>query len=227
MEWIHSAIDFFLHLDKHLDEIVRNYGTWTYAILFAIVFAETGLVVTPFLPGDSLLFTAGAISALGSMRIEVVALVLTIAAILGDTVNYWIGQFLGHRLLAWGKLIKKEHIDRTHAFFEKYGGKTIIIARFVPIIRTFAPFVAGIGSMNYAKFLAYNVIGGILWVAICVGAGYLFGNHPFVKQNFSLVVLAIIFISILPAVIEYIRHRRLVGARERAAMKNPPEPPTH
>ncbi len=227
MEWIHSAIDFFLHLDKHLDEIVRNYGTWTYAILFAIVFAETGLVVTPFLPGDSLLFTAGAISALGSMRIEVVALVLTIAAILGDTVNYWIGQFLGHRLLAWGKLIKKEHIDRTHAFFEKYGGKTIIIARFVPIIRTFAPFVAGIGSMNYAKFLAYNVIGGILWVAICVGAGYLFGNHPFVKKNFSLVVLAIIFISILPAVIEYIRHRRLVGARERAAMKNPPEPPTH
>ncbi len=208
MEWIQSAVDLFLHLDKHLDEIVRNYGTWTYAILFAIVFAETGLVVTPFLPGDSLLFTAGAIAALGSMRIEVVALVLTIAAILGDTVNYWIGQFLGHRLLAWGKLIKKEHIDRTHAFFEKYGGKTIIIARFVPIIRTFAPFVAGIGSMNYARFLAYNVIGGLLWVAICVGAGYLFGNHPFVKKNFSLVVLAIIFISILPAVIEYIRHRR-------------------
>jgi len=225
MEWIQSAVDFFLHLDKHLDEIVRNYGTWTYAILFAIVFAETGLVVTPFLPGDSLLFTAGAIAALGSMRIEIVALVLTIAAILGDTVNYWIGQFLGHRLLAWGKLIKKEHIDRTHAFFEKYGGKTIIIARFVPIIRTFAPFVAGIGSMNYARFLAYNVIGGLLWVAICVGAGYLFGNHPFVKKNFSLVVLAIIFISILPAVIEYIRHRRLVGARELAAMKHPPEPP--
>src|SRR5262249_2104077 len=168
MEWLNSAIDVFLHLDKHLGEVVRNYGTWTYAILFAIVFAETGLVVTPFLPGDSLLFAAGALASLGSMRVEIVALVLAGAAILGATVNYWIGLFLGHRVLAWGRLIRKEHIDRTHAFFEKYGGKTIIIARFVPIVRTFAPFVAGVGEMSYRRFLAYNVIGGLLWVVICV-----------------------------------------------------------
>ncbi len=212
MSYLKAAVDLFLHLDKHLGEIIQSYGTWTYAILFGIVFAETGFVITPFLPGDSLLFAAGAFAGLGKMRLEVVLTVLIVAAVLGDTVNYWIGQFLGHKLLAWGKLIKREHVERTHKFFEKYGGKTIIIARFVPIVRTFAPFVAGIGTMNYSRFLAYNVIGGVLWVVICVGAGYLFGGMEFVKKNFSLVVLAIIAISVMPMVYEYIRHRREVAA---------------
>ncbi len=208
MDWLREAFHHFTHLDQTLGDLVRQYGAWSYGILFAIVFAETGLVVTPFLPGDSLLFAAGALAGLGSIRLDLAAGVLIVAAILGDTVNYWIGQYLGHRLLAWGRLIRKEHIDRTHAFFEKYGGKTIIIARFVPIVRTFAPFVAGVGEMTYSRFLAYNVIGALLWVFVCVGLGYLFGNLPLVKNNFSLVILAIIVISIMPAVIEFIRARR-------------------
>lgn len=208
MDWLREAFHHFTHLDQTLGDLVRQYGAWSYGILFAIVFAETGLVITPFLPGDSLLFAAGALAGLGSIRLDLAAGVLIAAAILGDTVNYWIGQYLGHRLLAWGRLIRKEHIDRTHAFFEKYGGKTIIIARFVPIVRTFAPFVAGIGEMTYSRFLAYNVIGALLWVFICVGLGYLFGNLPLVKNNFSLVILAIIVISIMPAVVEFIRARR-------------------
>jgi len=208
MDWLREAFHHFTHLDQTLGDLVRQYGAWSYGILFAIVFAETGLVVTPFLPGDSLLFAAGALAGLGSIRLDLAAGVLIVAAILGDTVNYWIGQYLGHRLLAWGRLIRKDHIDRTHAFFEKYGGKTIIIARFVPIVRTFAPFVAGVGEMTYSRFLAYNVIGALLWVFVCVGLGYLFGNLPLVKNNFSLVILAIIVISIMPAVVEVIRARR-------------------
>lgn len=217
MDWLREAFHHFTHLDQTLGDLVRQYGAWSYGILFVIVFAETGLVVTPFLPGDSLLFAAGALAGLGSIRLDLAAGVLIVAAILGDTVNYWIGQYLGHRLLAWGRLIRKEHIDRTHAFFEKYGGKTIIIARFVPIVRTFAPFVAGVGEMTYSRFLAYNVIGALLWVFVCVGLGYLFGNLPLVKNNFSLVILAIIVISIMPAVIEFIRARR-------AAPRPAPEP---
>lgn len=207
MEYVRHAIDIFIHLDKHLSQIVGDYGTWTYAILFGIIFAETGLVFTPFLPGDSLLFAAGAIASLGALNPWLLFVLLAIAAILGDTANYWIGKFLGHKLVG-GRFVKQQHLDRTHAFFEKYGGKTIIIARFVPIVRTFAPFVAGVGEMSYGKFIAYNVIGGLLWVAICIGAGYAFGQRPFVKQNFSLVILAIIIISVLPAVIEVVRARR-------------------
>lgn len=212
MELLHTFIDIFLHLDKHLAAVVQDYGAWTYLILFAIVFCETGLVVTPFLPGDSLLFTAGAIAAVSDLRTGFLFLLLTGAAILGDTVNYWIGKFLGNKMT----FIKKEHLDRTHKFFEKYGGKTIVIARFVPMVRTFAPFVAGLGAMTYWKFITYNVVGGIAWVAVCVYAGFFFGNIQFVKDHFSLVILAIIFISILPGVIEILRHRS-----ERKAQADP------
>ena len=206
-----SILDLFLHLDDHLVRVVDQYGTWTYAILFAIIFAETGLVVTPFLPGDSLLFAAGALSATGSLHVGLLLILLFIAAVLGDTLNYHIGYFFGPRLFREGKsssrFLKREHLDRTHAFFEKHGGKTIIIARFVPIVRTFAPFVAGMGAMTYGKFLLYNVVGGALWVGICVGAGYLFGGMTFVKERFELVILAIIFVSIVPAIVEFVNHR--------------------
>jgi membrane-associated protein len=210
MEYVRWFIDFFLHLDKHLAEVIANYGVYTYALLFVIIFLETGLVVTPILPGDSLLFAAGTFAALGSLNIGVVFALLAVAAVLGDTVNYAIGKYLGPKVFHFPKsrFFNPEHLKKTHAFYEKYGGKTIIIARFVPIVRTFAPFVAGIGAMTYPKFLAYNVVGGIAWVAICVFAGYFFGNLPFVRKNFSLVILAIIVISVLPAVIEYLRHRR-------------------
>jgi membrane-associated protein len=211
MELLKDFIDLFLHLDKHLAEIIGRYGVWTYLLLFLIVFAETGLVVTPILPGDSLLFAAGALAGSGSLQVGVVFLLLSAAAILGDTANYWIGNRLGPQIVRRG-WVKQEYMDRTHAFFEKYGGKTIIMARFVPIIRTFAPFVAGIGAMTYGKFLAYNVVGGVLWVAICVFAGYFFGGLEIVKNNFSLVIIAIVIISVMPAVIEYIRHRRAVAA---------------
>jgi membrane-associated protein len=216
MELITFLIDFLLHLDKHLQEIITTYGGWTYLILFAIVFCETGLVVTPFLPGDSLLFAAGAFAAVGALDLWLLMFLLVIAAVLGDTVNYWIGHYLAPRLAEGGRIrfIKQEHLDRTHQFFEKYGGKTIIIARFVPIVRTFAPFVAGVGAMTYSRFMAYNVVGALLWVVICSVAGYFFGNLPFVKENFSLVILAIIIISILPGVIEIVRARR---ANARAA----------
>jgi membrane-associated protein len=215
MELLYWLVDFVLHLDRHLAEIIQQYGVWTYAILFLIVFLETGLVVAPLLPGDSLLFAAGAFAALGALDVGLVFLLLVVAAILGDTLNYAIGHYLGPKVFHYerSRFFNPDHLRKTHAFYEKYGGKTIIIARFIPIVRTFAPFVAGIGAMNYRRFLAYNVVGGFLWVAICLFAGYFFGNLPFVKKNFSLVILAIIVISVLPAVVEYLRHR----AQARAA----------
>ncbi len=209
MELLHWFVDFFLHLDRHLAEVIQAYGTWTYALLFAIVFLETGLVVTPLLPGDSLLFAAGSFAALGALDPWLLFLLLSAAAILGDTVNYGIGHYLGPKVFHFprSRFFNPDHLRQTHEFYEKYGGKTIIIARFVPIVRTFAPFVAGIGAMSYARFIAYNVIGGLLWVALCLGAGYFFGNLPFVKQNFSVVILAIVFISVLPAVVEVLKQR--------------------
>ena len=209
MELLTSFIDIFLHLDKHLNEVIQNYGTWTYLILFLIIFCETGLVVTPILPGDSLLFAAGAFAAMGSLDPYLLFVLLTIAAVAGDTLNYGIGHYLGPKVFqrSDSRFLKKEYLDRTHAFYEKHGGKTIIIARFMPIIRTFAPFVAGVGSMTYLRFLVYNVIGGIFWIAIFIFGGYMFGNIPAVKQNFTLVILGIIFVSILPGIIEFMRHR--------------------
>jgi membrane-associated protein len=210
MELVHWFVDFFLHLDRHLAEVIQAYGTWTYALLFMIVFLETGLVVTPILPGDSLLFAAGSFATLGALDIGLLFALLSVAAVLGDTVNYAIGHYLGPKVFHYerSRFFNPDHLRKTHAFYEKYGGKTIIIARFVPIVRTFAPFVAGIGAMSYPRFLAYNVVGGLLWVAVCLFAGYFFGNLPFVKKNFSLVILAIVVVSILPAVVEYLRHRR-------------------
>jgi membrane-associated protein len=210
MELIKYLIDFILHLDKHLVELVAQFGGWTYAVLFAIIFCETGLVITPILPGDSLLFAIGALAASGALNAFLVFVLLSIAAILGDTVNYWVGYIVGPKIFtsAGSRWLNRKHLERTHEFYEKYGGKTIIIARFIPIVRTFAPFVAGIGRMTYWKFLLYNVVGGIAWIAIFVYAGYFFGNIPIVKANFGLVVVAIVLISALPAVIEYLRARR-------------------
>jgi membrane-associated protein len=210
MELINKIIDIALHLDKHLSALIQQYGLWTYAILFMVIFIETGFVVMPFLPGDSLLFAAGTFAALKALKVGWLILALSAAAIIGDTVNYWIGHYVGPKVFRKEKarFFKKEHLDRTHAFYEKHGGKTIIIARFVPIIRSFAPFVAGIGRMSYSRFLAYNVVGGVGWVVLLVGAGYFFGTIPFVKKNFSLAVLAIIAISTVPIVTEYLRHRK-------------------
>jgi membrane-associated protein len=210
MELMNIFIEILLHLDKHLDLIIRNYGMWTYVIFFFIIFLETGLVVTPFLPGDSLLFAIGSFAALGSLDVRVSIVSLSIAAIAGDTVNYWIGDFIGPKVFSKEKsrFLNKEYLYRTHRFYEKYGGKTIVLARFIPIIRTFAPFVAGVGSMTYGRFIVYNIIGGIAWVVMFVFGGYFFGNIPFVKNNFSLVIFAIIFISILPGVIEFLRSRK-------------------
>src|SRR5262245_3824526 len=206
-----ELVDFVLQFDEHLDRLAGDFGVWTYAILVAIVFCETGLVVTPILPGDSLLFAVGAFCARPNQPLDIwtATLLLTIAAILGDTANYHIGKFLGPKVLA-GKLhwLNRKHLERTHWFFEKYGGKTIIIARFVPIVRTFAPFVAGVGTMSYAKFLAYNVIGGIVWVLICTQAGYWLGNIPVIRDHFEVVVLIIVALSLLPAIIEFFLHRR-------------------
>lgn len=203
-----AIIDMFLHLDVHLQSILLQYGAWTYLILFIIVFCETGLVVTPFLPGDSLLFAAGAFAATGALDLGYVSLLLFIAAVLGDAVNYSIGKYLGPKVLTQeSRFLKKEYLERTHRFYEKYGGKTIVIARFVPIVRTFAPFLAGVGSMTYRRFAMFNVTGAVLWIGVCVGAGYAFGNLPFVKNNFTLVILGIIFVSILPAAIEILRER--------------------
>jgi membrane-associated protein len=206
-----QLIDIFLHLDVHLRRILEEYGTWTYLILCLIVFCETGLVVTPFLPGDSLLFAAGAFAALGSLSLPWLLVVLAAAAILGDTVNYWVGHFLGARLLNAKRfrVVRPEHLAYTHEFFEKYGGKTIIIARFVPIVRTVAPFVAGLGTMSYGRFMSYNVVGGLGWVLICTTAGFLFGSRPFIQENFSLVVLAIVALSLIPAIWEIWRARTL------------------
>lgn len=210
MELIKDFIDIFLHLDRHLADITRDYGTWTYLVLFLIVFCETGLVVTPFLPGDSLLFAAGAIASLGGLNPLYLFLALTIAAIVGDTVNYAVGHYMGPKVFQResSRFFKKEYLEKTHAFYEKHGGKTVIIARFVPIIRTFAPFVAGIGSMSYSRFLLYNVTGAVLWVGIFVSGGYYFGNLPLVKKNFTLVIIIIIVLSIMPGIIEFLRHRR-------------------
>jgi membrane-associated protein len=199
MEFVKYIVDFILHIDVHLGAVIKDYGLWTYLILFIIIFCETGLVVTPFLPGDSLLFAAGTFAAIGSLDVLWLFILLSVAAVAGDTVNYWIGCFAGPKVF--------HNLDRTHQFYEKYGGKTIIIARFVPIIRTFAPFVAGIGNMTYWRFISYNIIGGIAWIAICVFAGYYFGNLSFVRNNFSLVILAIIIISIIPGVIEIVKHK--------------------
>jgi membrane-associated protein len=210
MEFIKDFVDLFLHLDVLLPKVIGEYGGWTYFILFLIVFCETGLVVTPILPGDSLLFAAGSLAALGSLEVGVLAPLLFGACLLGDMVNYSVGKFLGARLFADpdARFLKREYLDRTHGFYERYGAKTIIIARFVPIVRTFAPFVAGMGTMRFGKYLSYCVAGALLWVGICVGAGYLFGNIPVVKKNFTLVVLAIIFVSLLPAVLGYLKARR-------------------
>jgi membrane-associated protein len=214
MELLQQLLDILLHIDVHLRAITQQYGTWTYLILFAIVFCETGLVVTPFLPGDSLLFAAGAVASLGGIDVGVVMLILTGAAIIGDSVNYAIGLRVGPEIFRkeTGRLFRREHLVRTHQFYERHGGKTIVLARFVPIVRTFAPFVAGIGRMHYTHFLAYNVSGGILWVVGLVGAGYYFGNMPLVRERFSLVILAIIILSVLPIVFEFLRSRRRPAA---------------
>lgn len=210
MDFIKGLIDFVMHLDKHLDAIIQSYGLWTYGILFAIIFMETGLVIAPFLPGDSLLFAVGTFAARGSLKLGWMIALLSLAAILGDTVNYWIGAMIGPKIFSQEKVrfFKKEHLQRTHQFYEKYGGRTIIFARFIPIIRTFAPFVAGIGKMTYWRFISYNIVGGIAWVLLFLLSGYFFGNIDFVKKNFTIVILAIIVISVLPAVIEFCRQRR-------------------
>lgn len=209
MDILSQFIDIMLHLDKHLAWLVETFGVWTYVILFLVVFCETGLVVTPFLPGDSLLFAVGALAVTtGSLDVWIVYVLLLTAAIAGDTLNYWIGHALGEKLIhSKQRLIKKEHLDRTHQFYEKYGGKTIIIARFVPIVRTFAPFVAGLGSMNYRQFIVFNVVGAFVWITSLLFAGYFFGSLPIVKNNFSLVILAIIILSILPGVYEIVRQK--------------------
>ena len=224
---IAKIIDIALHLDKYLSAIIQQYGAWTYVILFVVIFIETGFVVMPFLPGDSLLFAAGTFAALKSLNIVWLIALLAAAAVIGDTVNYWVGHFLGPKVFHREKsrVFKKEYLDRTHAFFEKYGGKTIIIARFVPIVRSFAPLVAGIGRMSYGRFIAYNVVGGIGWVLLLTGAGFFFGNIPVVRKNFSLVILAIIIISTIPAVTEALRHRR--KKKPDPAAPASPDGPTH
>ena len=207
MTFIQLLVDLFLHLDKHLSSVITQYGFWTYGLLFVVIFIETGLVVVPFLPGDSLIFAAGTFASLGSLNIWLLFLLLAIAAVLGDSVNYWIGHYLGDRAYQI-KWIKKEYLERTHSFFEKYGIKTIFLARFVPIVRTFAPFVAGVGRMAYKDFFSYNVFGGIVWVGLFSFAGYFFGNIPFIRDHFSLVVLAIVLISLIPMVVEGLKVRR-------------------
>jgi membrane-associated protein len=208
MEIISYVVDLILHLDEYLNTIIQSFGVWTYLILFMVIFMETGFVITPFLPGDSLIFAAGTLASLGSLNIVVLFVVLSAAAILGDTVNYWIGHYIGPRAFSGNiRFLKKEYLDKTHGFYEKHGGKTIIIARFIPIIRTFAPFVAGIGAMTYSKFIVYNVVGGVAWVALFLFGGYFFGTLPFVQNNFAVVIIAIIFISVLPGVIEFLRER--------------------
>jgi len=209
MDFLSVIFDFILHLDRHLNEIIQNYDSWTYAILFAIIFLETGVVLAPFLPGDSLIFAAGTFSALGSLNPYILATILTLAATLGDAVNYWIGYHSSSRLFKEeSKWLNKKHLERTEKFYEVHGKKTIIIARFLPIIRTFAPFVAGIGKMNYRQFTLYNVLGGVFWVNLFVFTGYFFGATPIVRENFTLVIAAVIVISTLPALIEMLRHGR-------------------
>ena len=213
-------IDIFLHLDMYLDTVVQQYGMWMYCILFVVVFLETGVVVTPFLPGDSLLFAAGALCARGDLAVGWLFMLLCLAAVLGDTVNYSIGHLVGPRAFhGQNRLFKREHLDRTHQFYERHGGKTIVLARFIPIIRTFAPFVAGIGRMSYGRFVTYNVLGGLLWTSLFVFGGYYFGNQPLVKRNFTFVILAIIVLSLLPLVVEFVQNYR---RKARAARTQPP-----
>jgi membrane-associated protein len=218
-----ELIDLFLHLDAHLAELVANYGVWVYAILFAIIFAETGLVVTPILPGDSLLFACGALAATGVLDPWLVAGLLVAAAILGDAVNYSVGHYVGPKIFSaedhagfWHKLLNRDHLRQAHAFFERHGGKAIVLGRFVPIVRTFVPFVAGAGEMTYATFAFYNITGALIWVGICVGAGYAFGNVPVVKENFTLVALGIVFVSLVPMALELLKRRKAAapGAAE-------------
>ena len=215
MEYV---IDLFLHLDVHLAEFVANYGVWVYAMLFAIIFIETGLVIWPFLPGDSLLFTAGALAATGVLDIYLVSILLIGAAIAGDAVNYSIGRYIGPKVFTahdneglFHRLLNREHLDKAHAFFEKHGGLAVVSGRFVPIVRTFVPFVAGAASMTASMFVTYNVVGAIIWVVVCTGAGYLFGNVPIIKENFSLVAIGIVLVSVLPIAIEFLRNRRRVS----------------
>jgi membrane-associated protein len=218
MEPIKFLIDLVLHLDEYLNVIITNYGVWTYGILFLIIFMETGFVVTPFLPGDSLLFAAGSFAALGSLNPVYLFVLLSIAAVLGDTINYSIGAYIGPRAFSGEiKYLKREHLDRTHEFYEKHGGKTIILARFIPIIRTFAPFVAGIGSMAYGRFIIFNVVGGITWVALFTFGGYYFGNLPVVRNNFELVIFAIIFISFIPPILEFFKARKEKKQRQHSS----------
>ena len=213
MDWVFCFIDFFLHLDKYLPLIIQSFGIWAYVIMFLVIFCETGLVVTPILPGDSLLFALGAFAAQGALNIEILLISLCIAAVAGDTVNYSIGKFLGPKVFHYpdSRFFKREYLVRTHQFYEKHGGKTIIIARFIPIIRTFAPFVAGIGTMKYLRFISYNVVGGVAWICLFLLAGYFFGGIPAVKRNFTLVIIAIIIISVMPGVIEYVRQKYFVS----------------
>jgi membrane-associated protein len=206
-----NIVDFFVHLDKYLDMAIRQYGVLTYVILFFVIFAETGFVFTPFLPGDSLLFAAGTLAAISMLNVHYLFFLLTTAAVAGNSSNYLVGHLVGEKIFQmYPRILKKEYLNRTHEFYEKHGGKTVIITRFVPIIRTFAPFVAGVGSMTFARFSAYNIAGGILWVGMFIYGGYFFGNIPFVKNNFSIVTIAIILISILPAVYEYYRQKHLI-----------------
>lgn len=218
MELLQNFMNYFLHLDDNLKIILNNYGNWTYAILFLIIFIETGVVIMPFLPGDSLLFVAGSFAALGDFNVAMLIMLLIVAAVLGDNTNYWIGNFFGHRALKWkfrGKaLVNKKYLEKTEKFYEKYGVKTIILARFVPIVRTFAPFVAGVGDMKYSRFLPYDILGGILWVSIATLAGYWFGGMEVVKNNFELVVVGIIFISILPILFEVIKAKMKLKSAE-------------
>jgi membrane-associated protein len=216
LEFLYGLLDLILHLDKHLLVLVQNYGIWVYAILFAIIFLETGVVLTPFLPGDSLLFVAGTVAAAGALNVHALAALLTVAAILGDSLNYAIGRFLGPRLFHGGnaRFLKQEYLELTHGYFERHGGKTIVIARFVPIVRTYAPFVAGLGRMDYRRFLLFNVAGAVIWVVSLAYAGYFFGNLPFIRDNLTLVILGIILLSISPGIFEIWRNRR--SARVRA-----------
>ncbi|HEX4914576.1 MAG TPA: DedA family protein [Vicinamibacterales bacterium] len=217
MEYV---VDLFLHLDVHLAEFVAQYGVWVYAMLFAIIFIETGLVIWPFLPGDSLLFAAGALAATGVLDIYIVSILLIAAAIAGDAVNYSIGRYVGPKVFSahdyqgfFHKLLNRDHLDKAHAFFEKHGGLAVVSGRFVPIVRTFVPFVAGAASMTASTFVTYNVVGAIIWVVVCAGAGYAFGNVPIIKENFSLVAIGIVFVSVLPIVIEFIKHRSAASKR--------------
>jgi membrane-associated protein len=232
MQLLTQLFEFILHIDRHLGEIIADYGTWTYLILFMIIFIETGLVVMPFLPGDSLIFAAGAFAAAGALDPWLVFLLLALAAVLGDTVNYWIGHRIGPRVFREDvRFLKREYLERTQRFYEKHGGKTIFLARFIPIIRTFAPFVAGVGTMRYRRFVVYNVVGGVVWTALFTSTGYYFGNLPIVRDNFGLVVVAIIVISVLPVFYELVQAR----LRPKTAMEGPapdqgtwapPAPPT-